>query len=258
MSARVNHIHQKRHRLRKLRGETAYVDATPLRLHVEELIAADWSLNSIAGVAGVSATTLSRIQRAQQTKARPDIIAKVLAVKATRLADRTNRDGGEPFVSRVGTVRRIQALHFMGWTAAAMREHCGLNTANLIHQQGHWVTRSTHDAIAAMYRELANTPGPSRRTANRARKSGYLGPLAWDNIDRDPEPFAGLGDDEDESGIDPVVVERLLLGDRVKSTRAEKTEAMRQWLSWGRSEASLCAIHGWKDGRYVTRQEGAA
>ena len=55
-----------------------------------------------------------------------------------------------------------------------------------------------------------------------------------------------------------MTVERLLDGQRVPSTVAEKHEAMAQWLAAGRSERSLCALHGWKEGRYVTRQDGAA
>lgn len=253
----VNHIHQKRHRLRKLRGETAFIDATPLRNHLSTLFGAGWSLNSIAGVSGVAATTLSKVHRGDQLNVRPESISRVLAINPDALADRTNRDGREPFVARVGTVRRIQALMFLGWTAEAMREHCGMNTANLIHQQGRWVTRSTHDTVAAMYRDLCARPGPSVRTANRARKNGYVGPAAWHNIDRDPEPFYGLAPEEPEQEIDTVVVDRLLARQRVSSNNAEKLEAMRRWLGMGHSEKSLCDAHGWKYGRYVTRGDAA-
>ena len=253
----VKHLAQKRHRLRKLRGETAYVDAAPIRDHLEVLYAAGWSLNSIAGVSGVPATTLSKIGTHQQGTVRPQTIARVLAVDPDALADRTNRDGREPFVSKVGCERRIQALMFLGWTHEAMRAHCGIRTAVVLHQQGRWITRSTHDAIASMYRDLCSKPGPSARTVARAKKAGYVGPLAWNNIDRDPEPYADL-DGETCEDIDPVVVERLLLGDRVPSTRAEKVEAMRRWRARGGSEKAFCELHGWKPGRYVTREAGAA
>jgi hypothetical protein len=37
--------------------------------------------------------------------------------------------------------------------------------------------------IAKLYRELCHTPGPSKRAAQNARKKGWHGPLAWDDID---------------------------------------------------------------------------
>src|SRR5690606_21127784 len=108
-------IHQKRHQLRKLRGETAYVDATRARHHIASLRAAGWSLRSIAGTSGVPTTTLSQIARGQQATARPETVARLLALDPDAIATRS--DGtDDPFVSRVGTVRRLQALLTMGWS----------------------------------------------------------------------------------------------------------------------------------------------
>lgn len=62
----------------------------------------------------------------------------------------------------------------------------------------------------------------------------------------------------DDQDFDPVVVDRLLTGNRVPSTRADKVEAMRRWMATGRSQRSLCRVHGWQESRYVERQDGAA
>ena len=76
------------------------------------------------------------------------------------------------------------------------------------------------------------------RTKAHALRQGFAPPLAWTNID-DPDEQPNLGGVDDQ--IDPVVVDRLLHLERVVSTRAEKVEAMRQWLAMGRSQRSLCA-----------------
>lgn len=57
--------------------------------------------------------------------------------------------------------------------------------------------------------------------------------------------------------VHPSTVERLLAGDRIESTRAEKVEAMRRWLANGGSQRELCRIHGWAENRYVTKREAA-
>ena len=160
-------------------------------------------------------------------------------------------------IDNTGTVRRIQALWAIGWRSSDIARACGWSTPQAVTEivaTRHSTYISTAETVARAYEEMAMTPGPSAKNRRDAARKGWAPPLAWDDIDHDEHPNLG-GTDTD---IDPVVVDRLLAGERVSSTAAEKTEAMRQWLSWGRSEASLCAIHGWKDGRYVTRQEGAA
>lgn len=249
-----SYMHSKRYRLRQLRGEKAYVDATPIRLHLATLFAAGWSLNSVSGVSGVPATTLSKISTGQQGNVRAATIAKVLAVEPDALADRTNRDGREPFVSRVGTVRRIQALMYLGWTHEAMRAHSGYRTSVLVHQQGRWVTRSTHDGIAAMYRELCARTGPSKATASRAKKAGYVGPLAWHNIDRDPAPYADLDDELEDDYLDEAAIQRRMNGERrIRLTPTETFELVRRWAASGRPLNECERVTGINPHRHLER-----
>lgn len=164
------------------------------RLHLLTLTAAGWSLRAIAGATGVPATVLSRYRRGLEQH-RYDVPVKVLAVDATAIPRTPSKGTTEPFVSRVGTVRRIQALLAMGWRHQDINERLGAVRTNrsalLLAQQGRWVTRSTHDRVAAIYRELANRRGPSERTRARARKLGYATPAQWDDIDRDEAPETG-------------------------------------------------------------------
>lgn len=115
------------------------------------------------------------------------LVEKIMSVDPTRIPSKASTQTTEPFVPRTGTVRRIQALMAIGYSHSDLASR-GVDSRNLLNQQGRWVTRTTHDHVAARYRELSRRPGPTPRAAREAAKRGYLGPAAWDNIDRDPEP----------------------------------------------------------------------
>lgn len=179
-------LYSKRHQLRKLRGETAYIDTAPARTHLATLAGAGWSIRAIAGAAGLAPVTVSRLHNGQ-ANASPDTLRKILAVNPSTIPTTPSRQTTEPFVPRIGTVRRLQALQYMGWTTAYLREHHGIPPATL-YQQGRWVTRTMHDRVAAAYRELSHRLGPSERTRIRARRAGYVSPASWDDIDLDQAP----------------------------------------------------------------------
>lgn len=161
-------------------------------------------------------------------------------------------------IPAIGAQRRIQALMRLGWTSADIAEQGGWSHRNhvlrvLRGQKGKpckWVERSTYERICEVYERLAMTPPPHAphraRTSTLAARKGWPPPLAWDDIDNDPAPNLGGHDDD----IDPVVVMRLLEGERVPATKAEKDAAMAQWVADGGSKAELCRWHGWKEGRY--------
>ena len=58
----------------------------------------------------------------------------------------------------------------------------GINTGNIIHQQGDWFTKRKHDAIKELYDRLWDQRGPATTLSiNRVIKAGYAPPLAWDD-----------------------------------------------------------------------------
>lgn len=77
-----------------------------------------------------------------------------------------------------------------------------------------------------------------------AKKNGWLPPLAWDDIDRDPEPPTA-----EPVYLDEVVVDRILAGDRLDATPAERAEVVRRWLNTGRPLADLERLTGWNGAR---------
>ena len=91
---------------------------------------------------------------------------------------------------------------------------------------------------------------------NQVRAAANVPPLAWDDIDNDLQPQSGDGVDLDE-----VVVDRILGGERLPATPAEKVEVVRRWLATGRRLADLERLTGWNGKREKDRAfaaEGAA
>ncbi len=162
-------------------------------------------------------------------------------------------------VPLLGAQRRVQALQAMGWPlptlAARMgRSRAWLNNVAFLNQSG-YIFRSTFHLIDGLYQELADTPGPSRRTAILAAAKGYPRPAAWNNID-DPDetPDAGYNSAHTGRGSDP----ESRLADLEHAVRFAFTlEGAADWL--GLSTAAVekwCRNHGRED--LLERMRGAA
>ena len=175
---------------------------------------------------------------------------------------------GRGLVPPLGSRRRIEALEAIGWSRAEVSRQLGRTREYIGHAlRCEHINQDTADAIAAIYDRLSMvvpTDSPVRRkgetrkheaTRKRAASKGFAPPLAWEDID-DPNEEPDLGGVDDHA--DPVVVDRLVAGIRLPSTRAEKVEAMSRWLASGRTEGALCTIHGWQQGRYIERKDSAA
>lgn len=180
-----------------------------------------------------------------------------------RTRDRILAAASVDFWTPVGVQRRLRALHAIGWSTRAIALEMGTEETtlrNLVRREHPQFVRRTYaERIIATYDRLSMTPRDGRggtRARNMAAEKGWAPPLAWDRID-DPNEIPTVGDRRDAEP-DPVVVERLIAGHRVPSTQADKVEAMRRWMASGRSQRSLCTMHGWQESRYVERQDGAA
>lgn len=251
MTSAYDPIYQKRWRYDRARGVARVVPAERVRLHIATLQGAGWSLRAVAGTAGVATTTVYRIARGEQTTVRVATAAAILRVDPTGLPSGDLPTGYVPpkgqgparevNVPVLGTRRRIRALMRMGWSPRDIAERLGEHERwvyNRLNQSGQWCRKSTHDRVAAVYRELSHKRGPSERTRRYAEKHGYEGPLAWDDIDHDLEP--DLGEPEGRVSFyddyDEAVVARLVEGgERVtkRLTPREADEAVRRLLARG-------------------------
>lgn len=83
-----------------------------------------------------------------------------------------------------------------------------------------FVQLRTFHAVEKAYRELSPFPGPSKRARTIAAQKGWTPP--------EPLPMPS-----DAPVIDPVVVERLIAGQRVKASKHERMEAFRVLLERG-------------------------
>lgn len=233
--------YRKRWAYERAHGQKRIVDAAAARRQVDTLIGMGWSNRSIAAAAGVAAQSITRLRHEGATVTRK-VEAKVLAVELNQVPSVASKQTSEPFVPRIGSVRRIQALLAMGWTHADISQHSGVRSAVMLHQRGRWVTRTNHDRMAATYAALAMTPGPSETTRRRAVRLGYLGPLAWESVDLDAEPQT---DELSDTPVDAVAVQRRMSGDlSVRLNRFERLEMIRQLHAQGHNDQVIMRLTG--------------
>lgn len=189
---RVANRHVKQWRLRKLQGEQPLVDAQPMRDHVEALLAAGMSFRGIALTAGWKsrnslACSLSRERVTIRT------FERVMAISPESDMRRFG------YVDATGSQRRLQALVAIGWTTREITRRLGGSdhgtVTDITSKNNQTIRRATAENIRRIFDELWDKPGPSRISAQRAAKRGWVPPLAWDDdtID-DPAAMADLGE----------------------------------------------------------------
>jgi hypothetical protein len=139
-----------------------------------------------------------------------------------------NATGQPLMVDATGTRRRLQALMTLGWSLPAIAERLGdrgPNIRRLLFAER--LTRRFADRIAAVYDALCMIrPAGHDRTSNAAiartrifaARRGWLPPLAWDDIDNDPEPAQAEADND----VDEIAVELAIQGRPVHLTPAER------------------------------------
>lgn len=112
---------------------------------------------------------------------------------------RRNYTHGPDMIDATGTRRRIQALATLGWSSNAVAAKAGMrgsDVRDIVYDQER-VYITTAAIISQVYVALENslapmTTTPQRASAGQARsvatRNGWAPPIAWDDIDNDPEP----------------------------------------------------------------------
>lgn len=157
-------------------------------------------------------------------------------------ADRSTVDGR-------GARRRLQALAARGWSRAELARRLGRCPSSLARTMTTpTVTVRTDRDVRALYQQLWAVPPPglTAREASRASRirahaaaRGWAPPLAWDDIDSDPQPSA-VRDQSTATvqSIDDVAVERAVsTGDvpLTELTASEQIEAIHRLTGEGQS-----------------------
>ena len=219
---------------------------------VDHLLHRGWTGLAIATAAGTPRRSIEGALTELNNTGRRAIFGPTISARLVNY--------GKPTAGQVGATgarRRLQGLAVQGWDLGRLAVVTGINESTLAAIRGGVTERVNvrmHDAIEDAVKSIGMRVGESVQSRQNADRKGWAGLLAWDDIDDPDESSTGRPD----THVDRVVVARLIDGHKVTSTRAEKVEAMRLWLEEGRSELSLCTIHGWKPGRYVEREDGAA
>ncbi len=221
-------------------------DADLVRAHLERLRTAGLGVPRIAYLADVSERWLRRIMNGQngqlQAHVRADTARRILAVDADQdnLAPNRKIDG-------TGTRRRLQSLVALGWPPAWIAQRLGRDRGNfrMTLLSGDEVTARTASDVAALYDQLWNTrPQPQNPRGERAiadaltmaTQRQWLTPLAWDDIDTDPEPPTPPSEALDD--IDEIAVELALSGRSIRLSQlppAEQDEVVRRLTENGKS-----------------------
>ena len=252
------------------------VAADEAREHLRRLAASGIGVKQAALLSGLAYSTLARLLWGDPGRGSPptqhvraSTAARILAIEASpaNLAD-----GGR--VDATGTRRRLQALVRTGWPLSnlARQLHRGPSSVRRTLTSG-TVTVATAEAIRELYDQLSNrapdeSTAPRRRASEAARicarQRGWLAPMAWDDIDTDPEPAQGRPDpasrnsvaDIDDFDIE-IAIERLNQGQRVQLSAAERDEVIHRLTDRGHSLEQIARSLG-VCSRTVSRRRAAA
>lgn len=219
---------------------------------MDDLLRRGWTGLAIASACGVPHRSIEGAITSLRRDGRRVTFGPVISARIVGHAAPT---AGQ--IGATGARRRLQGLAVQGWDLSRLAPITGINDSTLAAIRSGATERVTvrmHDAVVAATEEIGMRVGESAQARQNADRKGWVGLLSWEDVDDIDEVPAEIADRE----VDPVVVDRLLAHQQVPSTRAEKVEAMRRWVAMGKSRATLCAIHGWKEGRYVEREDGAA
>ncbi len=230
-----------------------WVDAEPVRAHVQALRAAGVGRDRIADLAGVPRSTMARLLYGRPVdgqppsrKIRPGTAEKILAVRPSRglLADdaRTNA---------TGTRRRLQALGAAGWPGVVLAAHLNVNITyvSALQRRTGSVYVRTARTVAELYADLVAldpvehgvTPTYVLRTRRNAERCGWFPPTAWDSDIDDPQVDPRQ---PDGGAIDSEAVQRALEGKPVKLTQAELLYAAQVMTERGDTAEQIAALFG--------------
>lgn len=167
---------------------------------------------------------------------------------------------GQPKAGQIGATgarRRLQGLAVQGWDLGRLAPVTGINDSTLAAIRSGATERVSvrmHDAIVAATNEIGMRVGESVQARQNADRKGWLGLLAWEDIDDIDETPGAAEPDQ----VDPVVVARILAHDASLARAATVAERRAVVAAWPGSLNDLERLTGWRAGRYVVREEGAA
>lgn len=196
-----------KHRNQELRESgrsMGHTDAGPVVEYLQMLQRSGLSIRCISERSGVSHFGISLILAGKRERVLAETARKLLSVKP----DSLNQAYDGALIPSTGTVRRLRALHAIGYTGSTLAGMLGAGHGDmvrvLLYGSQPKVRAATARRVAEIFRELQLKPVPpsrvTSRAINRAKSLGWALPLEWDEdaID-DPSalPFKQSLSDED-------------------------------------------------------------
>ncbi len=245
-----------------------YVDAAPVRAHIQTLRDGGVSYDQIARLTNTSTSHIRELagtvrrsgNRPAIRRVRPNTADRIMSIHATTV----NHPHGS-LVDATGTRRRLQALAAVGWSQPNLATELGRNLSSLNRSMtAGRVLAGTAEQVRALYNQLWLIAPPHTTPAQRAqrdkartwaREQGWPSPLAWDDIDTDssiPNQPVNAND------IDEIAVQRAVAGDGIQLrdlTNAEQTEAVRRLTEHGKSIRDIAELLATTT-RTVSRRRG--
>lgn len=230
-----------------------WVDAEPVRAHVQVLRAAGVGRDRIADLAGVPRSTMARLLYGRPAegqppsrKLRPETAAKLLTVRPSTalFADDARTDA-------TGTRRRLQALGAAGWPGVTLAARLGVKftyVSALQRRTGTVYIRTARD-VAGLYADLQSldpveqgvAPTYALRARLNAERLGWLPPHVWEADIDDP----AADPRQPESGdVDSEAVDRILAGQRAPLTRPEQLRATQLMTERGDTAEDIADLLG--------------
>lgn len=228
-----------------------FVDAAPVRDHLNALRAQGWGLPTIAKLTGIHRTTLNNLvfgrapsqQLNREGYVKPAELRSVSRENAERLLALKYdplKSMSRGKVDPASTIRRIQALAAFGYSLNKQAELLGINGpqyALILDQMK--ITRATYLKVRQLYERLELVPAVANsrteqsgitRSIRRAKANGWLPPLAWDDIEN-----GIVGPEAEEQTLDLAKLAQINDGHKMKLNRMELKELViklhRQGLS---------------------------
>jgi len=175
--------YRKQRNLAVQRGTWSHpVPIADVAARLDGLLQAGWTTSQIAAAAQLSAVYV-RILARLSSKPQPATVQAKTARAIAALGPEMRFSPAVPdtvFVNSVGSIRRLQSLAAIGWPQTELCQRLGLASAPMLLPTSP-ILAGRARAIAEVYRQLWNVPGPSNSAAIRARNNGAVPPTAWDD-----------------------------------------------------------------------------
>lgn len=227
--------------------DSQYVDAQLVREHLEMLSRFGIGHTRVAELSGISVSTI-RNYRWKPKAIR--MVMRAIADQIFQIEPSVVNAAAHALVDATGARRRLQALVARGWTQRRLSELLGVSGPRIcVLLRAERIQADTYREIARVF-ELYWDVAPPAATAHQraaaegarrlAARSGWVPPMAWDDIDTDPEiPAVG-----DEELVDEVAIELACSGERVKLSDHELTLALARLEREGRSASEIARLFG--------------